>query len=498
MVRTTAGVALLATTSGVLIALAIPPSPSPVLGLVALAPLFLALGGCDSPGRATLLGALTGAVATGLSFRFLVAPMMSAGGLSPASAALAYAALTLWHAVPFAIAAFVGALAARRGGSASLLTATAIVALERLFPVPIPWCFGASLIDAPALVQSAAWLGPAGPTLTAVLASVASAELLRAAAGVAPDRRALTIGAALFAGSAFGGWFALGRARQSADAAPTFRVGLIQQGTDERLLEPLVTTSRELALEGAELVVWSEGAFPGVLPEGDAASAIGEVLEGRTGGASTLVGAVTRDPNGLRNAAILLAPDGTELGRHDKGQLLPFAERLPLERELPWLRALSPRSGRFVAGTDTGKLQVGRAVLAPSICYEDLFASRAHTVGDAPSANLLVNLTNDAWFAGSQARGTHFALARMRAVESGRTLIRASRDGVTAAVAPSGEVMVELPLDHGSELLVDVPLMDGTTLFSRFGALPGALLLALLGLASAVGRRARLSPSAPS
>jgi apolipoprotein N-acyltransferase len=497
--RTRAVVALGAL-GGLLAALAVPPSPSPIFALVGMAPLFAAAALARSIRSAALAGLVTGILATGAGFRFLVSPMLHVGGLSPLAASLVYALLTAWHAAPFALAAALGAASARRGGSAPLVAAVALATLERVWPVPIPWCFGAGLQGVPHATMTAALAGPLGPTLLAFLASAALGERLARAlggSGRAPERRAQLV-AAVALPVALGSGFLLARAAaDDAARAPKLTIGLVQPGVGARVAD-LVGATDDLAARGAALVVWSEGALPGVVDEADAAGLVDATLRGHGGDASVLVGAVTRDRAGsLHNAAILTGRGGDGPATYQKRSLLPFAERLPLERELPWLRALSPRSGRFVAGARTEPVTVRGAPVALAICYEDLLAEPLRDEANASRARLLVNLTNDAWFAGSSARETHAEMARLRAIELGRALVRATADGATIAFGPDGSELARASSEGAATLLVDVPLSSRATFYASHGAWPAWALTIALALFGA-RRRSSATSSAPS
>jgi apolipoprotein N-acyltransferase len=112
-------------------------------------------------------------------------------------------------------------------------------------------------------------------------------------------------------------------------------------------------------------------------------------------------------------------------------------------------------------------------------------------------ANLLVNVTNDAWFGRSPARFQHFQIARLRALESGRYLVRAANDGVSAVVGPKGEVVAEAAEYRPTVLQGTVQPLRGLTPYARTGNGP-IVALGLLGLLMAAwqGRRprARLEP----
>jgi apolipoprotein N-acyltransferase len=126
--------------------------------------------------------------------------------------------------------------------------------------------------------------------------------------------------------------------------------------------------------------------------------------------------------------------------------------------------------------------------LAINICYEDLFGDE---LADAlPAATLLVNLSNTAWFGDSLAQPQHLQIARLRALETGRPIVRATNTGMTAAIAPDGAVVAVLPPFVESALTVSVTGYQGSTPYIRLGD-AAAVLLALLACLPTLGQRRR-------
>jgi len=121
--------------------------------------------------------------------------------------------------------------------------------------------------------------------------------------------------------------------------------------------------------------------------------------------------------------------------------------------------------------------------IMPNICYEDLFGEEI--IRALPQATLLVNLSNTAWFGASLAQPQHLQIARLRAMETGRTMLRATNTGITAAIAPDGRVLGQLPAFTAGALRVEAQGFSGMTPFARWGnAL--ALLIALISVLAAV------------
>ena len=199
-------------------------------------------------------------------------------------------------------------------------------------------------------------------------------------------------------------------------------------------------TRREL---GVPLIVWPEAAPP------DLAQNIEDYLlelyrEARRHGSALVLGVVRTSDDGEQyyNSVLSL---GTEVGWYNKSHLVPFAEFFPVPSFVrSWLRLMNLPYSDFTPGARHQPLLAAAGLkLAASIRYEDAF-------GSMPLANLadtdaLVNVTNDAWFGHSSARFQHFQIARMRALETGRYLLRAANDGISAVIGPHGEVLAQAP-----------------------------------------------------
>lgn len=143
------------------------------------------------------------------------------------------------------------------------------------------------------------------------------------------------------------------------------------------------------------------------------------------------------------NSGFLIDARGQLAGRYDKRFLVPFGEFIP--SGFGWIEKISSEAGNYAAGQKAGVFSTGDNRIGVFICYESAFP---HLVREAAreGAEVLINLTNDGYFGKSRApREQHLALARMRAVENGRWLLRPSNDGRTAAIDPAGRVWDELP-----------------------------------------------------
>jgi apolipoprotein N-acyltransferase len=247
---------------------------------------------------------------------------------------------------------------------------------------------------------------------------------------------------------------------------------------------------------GADVIVWPETALAGVVPAASLGSTLrDEVLRGVDADALPLAtpvlsGAMLRRPGGLTNSAVLFDPDGAVHGVYDKvhplvlGEYIPFGDRFPVLHR--WVR----NAGHLAAGAPgQAPLLLGAHRIAPLICYEDLLAEYTNDVVREGQPDLLVNLTNDAWFGDSGVAAAHFALAKLRAVEHRRYLVVASNSGVSGFVDPAGRSFGETPLLESATRTGVVRWLRASTPYERLGNLFSAL-AAFVALAMAFGPRA--------
>jgi apolipoprotein N-acyltransferase len=186
------------------------------------------------------------------------------------------------------------------------------------------------------------------------------------------------------------------------------------------------------------------------------------------------------------NSAISLGTSAT--GRYDKVHLVPFGEFIPFG--FRWfVEAMNMPLGDFTRGTDAPRpLALGTQQVAVNICYEDLFGEEI--IRQLPTATLLVNISNIAWFGDSLAPHQHLEISRMRALETGRPMLRATNTGMTAVIDSSGIVVQRLaPFTEGA-LTAQVQGRGGATPYVRFGNLPVIGACAALLAVAAWRRRA--------
>jgi apolipoprotein N-acyltransferase len=378
--------------------------------------------------------------------------------------------------------------ARERGVAPAAVTVAATVALESTFPMIFPSYLGNALHAVPVAIQIADIGGPVLVSAYLALVNGAVAELVLAKMG-ARKMPKVVLG---FAGAAtvfvFGyGAYRISEVDTRAAAAPTLRVAMVQvnMGTFAKREDPAEGHRRHLEQsrriesdEGGppDLFVWPESAFTFPVPPDDA---IARVVR-RDIRAPVLFGGLdlrqgdTPGRDLFYNTAFLLDGPGRVVGRYDKTYLVPFGEYIPFGDVFPSVYDLSPNTGHFEAGTREDSMSLGRARMTVFVCYEDLLPEFTRRLVAHGRPNLLVNLTNDAWYGNTHEPWIHLALSKFRAVEHHRALVRSTNSGVSAFIDPVGRVIDHTGVFTREELVTDLPLLSRGTAFEVTGAYPYA------------------------
>jgi apolipoprotein N-acyltransferase len=483
------------------------------LGAAWLAPGLLILGLRGLAPRAAAKWAFAaGLAAHALVFHWIYVATVHYGDAPVVVGVLAPIALALYPALFFAAfgAAWSGLGAA---GLASPFAAAALwVALEwaRTFVLTgFPWALiGYAQHQNVALLGLAPWAGVWGLSFATVLGSAAIAALASGDLGRRRPLAALAVVALLHAAGM------LELARPDPAATGSVRVGVIQGNIDqavkwspawaERTLADYEALTRSAAEQGAQLVLWPETAVPGS-PDwsGEITARLGALaIETH---ATLVVGAVGAEriaEGGRRyyDSAFVVAPDGSIVDRYDKTHLVPFGEYVPM-RDL--LGRFVSAIARGAATTDVTPGRDTRAVAIPlpdgstltagvPICYELLFPNLVgRFVSDG--GQVLLAITNDAWYGRTGAPYQFLVMTAMRAAENRVWTARAANTGVSAFIDDRGRVRMQTKLFEQTLLVADVPLRTGGSFYARHGDwLPFA---AAAGLATGVlaGRMRRRS-----
>lgn len=434
-----------------------------------------------------------GAFAAGTYWLFI--SIHTIGGAPPALAAVLM--LLLFCLMASYVAGFAALLAAGRGTGPLLRFLGAAPALWVLTEWLRGWLFtgfpwltlGYSLIDSPLRA-----LGPVsgvyGLSFAAALLAGVMVVLVR---GTGRQRLAAGAVATVLIGLSL----LAGRVAWVSPAAGELRVGLIQGSVPQerkwRIEERAATLAlyRDLtsALVDLDVVVWPEAALPALAREVEPFLAA-QSAAARVGGYQLLLGILVDDEvtGAVTNSLLAL---GSRSGRYDKRHLVPFGEYFPVPgfvRE--FLRFMNLPYQDIASGSaEQPPLPAGPVLAAPSICYEDAFGAEQRSF--LPEAQLLVNVSNDGWFGDSIAPHQHLQIARMRSLEAGRDMLRATNTGVTAIISHDGQVRATLPQFYSGALTGVATPMQGATPYVRWGDLPVLALCAALCAAAWFAARAR-------
>lgn len=477
---------LLSILSGLMLTASFPPYHLSWLAWVALLPLLMSLDNVKSS-EALRLGFLAGMVHFLTLIYWIIWALNHYGNLSFLESLgplfllcfylSLYLALFSWACVPirdrflfpwFFIAAF-------------------WVALEYVrahFLTGFPWCLlGYSQYSHLQLIQVANITGVYGVSFLIVLANGLLYALLFRPSGRGKTTFGLEIslGVLLLVASVVYGTYSTIFERTAGSPEPSIRCAIIQPDIDQsvkwnpayqvKTIKVLERLTKSTFSSKPRLIVWPETAVPFYFQDRSFLSdAI--VSLARSSGANLLFGSPAYRRTDKRyvyyNRAYLLHPDGrTEY--YDKVHLVPFGEYVPLKRFLFFASHLVAGAGDFEPGKRIAPLKDGNLSIGPLICFEAIFPNLAR-IQTKKGAEILVNLTDDAWFGTTSAPYQHLAMAVFRAVENRRPLIRAANTGISAFISPFGKIWARSGLFRQAALVRDIrPVSNSLTLYTRFG-----------------------------
>jgi len=271
------------------------------------------------------------------------------------------------------------------------------------------------------------------------------------------------------------------------DGAPT-TVALLQGNIPqdmkwqaEKTLATLESYARMAAASPAQLIVLPETALPlfeSSLPD---AYREGLITLGRNNGGDVLTGLPTGSLAGAYyNSVISLGSAPSQ--RYHKEHLVPFGEYIPLKAIWGWvIEVLHIPLSDFARGAiDQRPLAIGGQRVAANICYEDAFGEEI--IRQLPEASVLVNVSNLAWFGDSFAPWQHAQMSQMRALETGRMMLRATNTGVTAIIDAKGRMLASLPLFTTGSLSGEIQGYAGSTPYVRWGNAPVLAMWSVSGI----------------
>jgi apolipoprotein N-acyltransferase len=470
---------------------------------VAVAPLLLAVTDV-SPVRAWWYGFLFGAVFRGATLYWVIQAMTQFGGLSLPVAVLGAALLVAYLAAYWGLFALVANRAGtERPETVPLLAATwtGLEYVQAVLMSGFPWALlgyaGAGYLP---VAQVADLAGVYGLSFLVMLVNAAAAAVVRGRPGWRVP--AVTALVAVAACVIYGyGRLVTGPTSGTGVSLPVALVqGNVAQDTKwdpssrERTLSRHLSLSERGAQDGARLVVWPESSWPDPYGVGrDARASMLLAGVARRSGAALLVGTVHVEDSQagytIANAAVVVDGDGSAAGRYEKSHLVPFGEYLPLQGLLRFLGPLVQAVGSMRAGDPAQPLLAAPIAGVPpfglAICYEIIFPSLVSRQVRS-GAQFLITITNDAWYGTSSGPFQHFEMARLRAIENRRWLLRAANTGISGVVDPWGRVVERTEMETEALVMSAVKPRHELSPYVRSGD-AFAIACLLLALACTVG-----------
>ncbi len=168
------------------------------------------------------------------------------------------------------------------------------------------------------------------------------------------------------------------------------------------------------------------------------------------------------------NSASFVTPDGNFAGRYDKIHLVPFGEYVPHKNFLAFLHNLTQGAGDLTPGHERKVFRYGGHAFGTFICYESVFPEEVREFANN-GADVLVNISDDAWYGDTSAPWQHLDQTRMRAIENHKWVLLDTNNGVTASIDPNGTIVAAAPRKIATAVRVPFAFVPGTTFYSRHG-----------------------------
>jgi apolipoprotein N-acyltransferase len=487
---------ILSSISGVLFAATFMVPYSGIVSWFLLIPLLIALKD-KSPMNALVLGTWAGTVMNSLGFYWLIGTLSRFGGY-PFPVSLPFLLiLSAFTGLSFGIFSYLTIklhLLTKRGISSALAIASIWTSVEFLFPFLFPYTIANPQASFPLMIQVSDLFGIYAVGFLIVLLNV---TLMRAYISIKEQNQMpyheIIISVILITLTVSYGFWRVETESKLMSEAPKLSVGLVQANFDffekDEINQDIISKrhkSMSKALNPPDLIIWPETAIQAWIPtSSDELIERGSIAVPDIPGTYFIVGGLSfeikdnlsdvMELNGIKNynTAFLTDSNGKILGRYHKIKLLLFGEYLPFSNIFPSLKKLSPASGDFIPGNDLTLFEIKENGLkiAPLICYEDIFPSFSRKF-TAMGANLIVNITNDAWFGKTYAPYQHLLLSIPRSVETRRYLIRATNTGISAIIDPVGRVVEKTEIFKETNLEGKVAILNGNiTLYTKIGYL---------------------------
>jgi apolipoprotein N-acyltransferase len=268
-----------------------------------------------------------------------------------------------------------------------------------------------------------------------------------------------------------------------AESCKSFLSGMPETGAGT------VTPKCVVPMATPSLIVWPESPAP--FRDGDGRFRMAMASVAGADKAPMIVGDIGMDEDAgthqtrIYNSASVIAPDGHFAGRYDKIHLVPFGEYVPHRELLFFVRQITQTLTDMSTGTERKTFRIGGHLYGVFICYESVFGDEVREFAKN-GAEVLVNISDDGWYGDTSAPWQHLNMARMRAIENRRWILRDTNNGVTAAIDPNGTVRQSIPRHQVDALPAQYGYSSEMTFYTRYGDWFAGL-CAILSLALLLG-----------
>jgi apolipoprotein N-acyltransferase len=472
----------LAVLSGFLLFLSFPKFGSGLFAWIAFIPLFFALKNTAEITQGLFLGFITGIVSY-IGVIYWIAYVIVNYGYLPLYVGIILMLLLACYLSVY-IALFAGCVVYFKGKIPLYLTAPVLwVCFEyckSYILTGFPWeNLGYSQYLNTYLIQIADVTGVWGLSFLIILVNAAIFEIISKRSG----RKYILAGIVfcILAGIYIYGFYRMEQVDKAVRNAPGLEVSLMQGNIDQSIKwnedfqRETVNIYEQLSLKNSpgngSLIIWPETAVPFKFQ--DKNSLHDQIINLSLKTKSWLLfGSVSYSPqknsNDYFNSAYLLSPSGEVKGRYDKVHLVPYGEYVPFRDMVPFVKGFTAGIGDFGTGAGFYPLSMDNKKIGVLICYEGILPFAARTYKNN-SAELLVNITNDAWFGSTSAPFQHFSMAVFRAVETRLYLVRAANTGISGIIDPAGRIVARTNIFQEYALKGYVKFVRIPTFYAQYG-----------------------------
>ena len=484
--------------SGALLFLSFPKFGLGVVAWFAFVPLFIALKDVESVWRSLLLGWIAG-MASCVGILYWITHVVVNFGNLPLYLGI-FLMLLLAFYLSFYTALFAAGIVLLRKGVPLYLSAPVLwMCLEYVKSkafTGFPWeNLGYSQFNNLFLIQIADVIGVFGLSFLIVLLNTTFYSFM-----TGKFKRSFTLAAIVFllwAGIYFYGVQRIAQINELLKDAQGMEVSLVQGNINQSIKwnrnyqQETINIYEELSLsrppEAGGLIVWPETAVPFHFQDDSDLQRHVKDIPRKTQNWFVFGSTSYQDRRGdtdFYNSAFLLSPLGDIQGKYDKVHLVPYGEYVPMRTVFPFVNKLAEGIGDFGEGKGFFPLKMGTRKIGVMICYEGILSEAARMYKNA-GAELLVNITNDAWFGSTSAPYQHLSMTIFRAVETRLYLVRAANTGISAIVHPTGKILTKTGIFHKDMIRGEIKYIQLPTVYAKFGDWPvgaGFLCLAIFFL----------------